>query len=392
MRILHLIDEASPQATGTTLALLAESLGRLGHIDQHVLLLGSPKLSHKALLSGLSEADDTVDRIGVPFGRALCGTAAVRGWLRKRGSTIDAVHCWSIGALTLACLLRRSVPKLLTVTVDLSDGEVRWLRVLASEAVGRLDLLAMSQTLRRRLLSGGVPESMVHVLRPGIDMGQVVFTQRDAIRRRWGVKSTDVIVAPLSDPVVAADAMPLAQCAYLADGSSMTNGRRVCLLTHPLQRYRRRAEAIVMDLKRPYITIREPWLEHPWLVFAGCDLALAQGRWTGGLSLLWAMSANVPIIGEATYAVSEVLEDRHSALLTQPESPQPVVRRIGQLLHDQQLAWKLRDTARHEAYSFFSRRHYCQSLIAAYEQIVNDHPIELPPMAESGGLRFTGRP
>ena len=387
MRVLHLMDEASPQSTGPTLAVLAGSLGRLGHVEQRVLLLGGPRLERMARRCGVDE----VTRLGVPFGRAMSGAAAVRRWLRGQRA-FDVVHCWSVGALTLACLWCRSIPKLLTITVEPSDRVARWLGVLTSESVGRIGLLALSHTLRRQLICRGVPESSVHVLRPGMDMSQVVFGQRDALRQRWGARPTDMIITAVGDPLVAVDTLAVARCVYLADGSSVTDNRRMCLLTHPLSRHRRRAEAIARNLGRPYVIIREPWLEYPWLVLPGCDWALAQGPWAGGLSLLWAMIANVPIIGDATYAVSEVLEDRHSALLTPPDSPQAVVRRMGQLLHDRQLTWKIRDTARHEAYSFFSRRHYCQSLTAAYEQIAVGEPIDMPVMEQSGGLRFVGRP
>ncbi len=41
MRILHLIDGASPQASPTTLTLLNESLGRLGYAQERVLLMGA---------------------------------------------------------------------------------------------------------------------------------------------------------------------------------------------------------------------------------------------------------------------------------------------------------------------------------------------------------------
>jgi len=64
---------------------------------------------------------------------------------------------------------------------------------------------------------------------------------------------------------------------------------------------------------------------------------------------------------------------------------------LRQLIDDPQLAWKLRDTARHEAYSFFSRQRYGQSLQTVYQQVVAGEPVEIPPMEVTGGLRFAGR-
>ena len=120
-------------------------------------------------------------------------------------------------------------------------------------------------------------------------------------------------------------------------------------------------------------------------------MALVTGPSSGGLSLLWAMASNVPIIGDASYAVSEMVEDRHSALLAKPGDSRLLAQRVRLLLDDAQLAWKLRDSARHEAFSYFSRQRYCNSIAAVYEQVVTHQPIEVPPLPVTGGLRFAGR-
>ena len=174
--------------------------------------------------------------------------------------------------------------------------------------------------------------------------------------------------------------------------------------------------------------IDEPRVEQPWDIMPGCDLILALGTQGpvrvrnldaivtssqrpltrdighgylgaggsaeaggGGLSLHWAMASNVPIVGEATYGISEIVEDRHSALLTRPGVYRSLAHRIRQVITDRQLAWSLRDTARHECYSFFSRARYCDSLRAVYEQMVDGRSVEVPAMESTGGLRFTGR-
>ena len=386
-RVLHVIDQVSPQACGTTLALMAESLGRLGHVEQQPLLLGSQDLRSVAHHAGVANSN----YLGVPFGRSVWGASAVKRWLKRR-PLFDVIHCWSIDALSLACVLRRGVPKLLTLTIPPSQRTIHWLRILTREAAGSVTLLPISNTIRRALLSGGVPESAAAVLRPGIDMGKTVFEERAILRRQWGADSCqDIVIASVADPPWLGDSLASAAAVYLADGSSETDGYRIRLLTHPRQVNRLRAAKITRQLDRPYCIIPEPRLEHPWRILPGCDLALAQGPAAGGLSLLWAMSANMPIVGEATYAICEIVEDRHSALLAQPGVPHTLSRRIGQLLHDRQLAWKLRDTARHEAYSFFSRRHYCQSLAAVYEQVTAGEPVEVPPLPQTGGLRFAGR-
>lgn len=391
MRITHLMDAAGSQATGTTLALLAESLGRLGHTLQKVLLLGGSSLQQEACAAGVSDA--TV--VGVPRGHALLGWPAVTRALRQTGEA-DIIHCWSPGAFAFASLARRSTHRVLTMTTPPSPETVRWLRVLCTAGGSsgpRGVILTTTATIRHTLISGGVPVEMVHVLRPGLDMGRTSRVDRASLRESWGVESEQTrVVALLSDPPGDADALYATMAVGLAQESYSTSGGvSLLMLVHPDQRQRRRAESIHRHLGRSGLLVVEPRLSQPWEVLPACDAALALRGSGEGLSLLWAMASNVPIVGEATYGISEIVEDRHSALLVKPGVRQALSTRIRQLTDDRQLAWKLRDTARHEAYSYFSRLRYCQSLESVYEQIVASRPVEIPVMQSTGGLRFTGR-
>jgi len=387
MRILHLIDAASPQAASTTLALLDQSLGRLGHTDQHALLLGGTPLRRATQEAGITGAMHA----GVPFGQAILGIPAIKRHAQQRGP-FDLIHCWSIGALTAASWVFRKTPKALTLTSTPPPASIHWLRILAKETPGRTLFLPISSTIRGTLLGGAIPEPAVHVLRPAIDMGKVCHDDRTALRKAWGAPSESTkIIALLTEPPHQADALAANIAMAMADDSAATDGLTLRMLIHPDQHNRLRAQNRMRGLGQPQRVIQEPRLDVPWQVLPGCDLALTLGQDAGGLPLLWAMAANVPIIGEATYAVSEIIEDHHSALLAQPGSMKHLAQRITQLFTDPKLAWKLRDTARHEAYSFFSRQRYCQALGGVYEQMVQGENIHIPDMEVTGGLRFAGR-
>jgi len=400
MRILHLIDGSSPQASPTTLALLNESLGRLGRIEERVLLLGGGVLRRAAHAAGIRDAKVH----GVPFGHALAGWVGARAAARELG-VFDMIHCWSLGAFSLASLAWRSAPRLLTVTTQPSKRGVHWLRVLTapgSESGERFVMLPISSTLRRDLLAGGVAEPRVHVLRPGLDMAKVAPDRRAALRESWGIapaRTSDdrvKVIALLSDPAHAADTDAAHMAVGLADETYLDAGGRgsnpeLRLLVHPAQLNRARGEKIAREIDKPARIIQEPRLARPWEVLPGCDAALAIGPHAGGLSLLWAMVGNVPIVGDATYAVSEIVEDRHSALLVKPGNAKLLAHRLNQIMADKQLAWKLRDTARHEAFSYFSRQRYCQSLVGVYEQLAGGREISIPELPITGGLRFAGR-
>lgn len=383
MRIWHVIDASGPQATATTLELLNTSRGRLGRIDERLIMLGGSPLRRAARQAGIH--DSTM--LGVPFGSAPWGFFAAR---RRFGHLPrpDILHCWSLGAAALAAMQFRRTPKVITITVPPSTKAVRWLRAITGGTAGRTVLLPISATIHRQLLSAGLPQPAVHVLRPGLDMSRVAHGSRASLREHWSVPPDAKVVALVADPVDGADVMAGILAVGLADEAC---GGPLSLLAHPMARHSRRAARHMERLGKSYRLILDQRAAQPWLVMPGCDVALAQGTGAGGLSLLWAMCANVPIVAEATIAVGEIVEDRHSALLARPGQQTRLAHRICQICHDQHLSWRLRDTARHEAYSFFSRQRYCQSIKTVYEQMVSGQPVAVPPLEATGGLRFAGR-
>lgn len=388
MRVLHLFDAGDTCVPHTRLALLAASLGRLPGVEQDVCLMGNRMLFDAAAAVGI----DARWRIGVPGGHAALGYFAVRAQLKVK--SYDLVHCWSttpMGPAMLAMLLSPSQPRVVTAAHLPTSCEADLTRLLIGEKRSRMTILATSSTIRREFLTRGVSTDAVHVLRPGVDMGLVDHAQRDALRKAWDIPQEGKVVALVSDPVASTDCVAAHMAVGLADELSRRDGQPLFLVVHGRQFNRAQAMHAGYELGRSELIIVDDRVACPWRVLPACDLALAMGPQAGGLGLVWAMTAGVPIIGEATYAVSEIVEDHHSALLAKPGVPKMLSHRIAQILADPQLAWKLKDTARHEAYSFFSRQQYVQSLGKVYEQVVNGQPIEVLPLQSTGGLRFAGR-
>ena len=71
MRVLHLIDAVSPQASSTTLAMLTDAQGRLGHVTERVALLGGVQLADKANQPASSLSYGDARRLEIA--RALAG-------------------------------------------------------------------------------------------------------------------------------------------------------------------------------------------------------------------------------------------------------------------------------------------------------------------------------
>jgi len=76
----------------------------------------------------------------------------------------------------------------------------------------------------------------------------------------------------------------------------------------------------------------------------------ARGR-VATLPIAICMAAALPIVSTVTYTVSELLEDRHTALMAPPGKPRLLARRVLDLLEDPTAQWSIADMARTEAYS-----------------------------------------
>lgn len=399
MRVLHLIDAASPQACPTTLALLSEAIGRLIDVEQHVVLLGGSALRDAAKAAGIRDAT----LIGTPFGRAMHGAFALRRQLAAM-PRFDLVHAWSIGSLTLAALLLRDTPRVITLAMPPTPRQLHWLRMIVEHSPdagsGGATVLATSATIRREAMSRGVPEKSVHVLRPGIDMGRVSKVNRSAVRESWGLPvgtpadRTSHVIALLADPPHAHDALfSTLVCSIAGEiyGPRQPHSpHRVHVLAHPDLHRRINAQAMTREMGVAHMVICDERLARPWEVLPACDLALATGANAGGLSMLWAMASNIPIVAEAGYAVSEIVQANTSALVAKPGVHKQLALRINQIIDEPHTAWKLRDAARHECYSFFSRQRYCTQLKTVYEQVMAGQPVDIPPLESTGGLRFSG--
>ena len=65
--------------------------------------------------------------------------------------------------------------------------------------------------------------------------------------------------------------------------------------------------------------------------------------------------------------------------------------RIRQALLDGDLAWRLKDAVRSEAFSFFSRSRFASDLATVYWQVRTNDDIRVADLAPTGGLRFADR-
>jgi glycosyltransferase involved in cell wall biosynthesis len=81
------------------------------------------------------------------------------------------------------------------------------------------------------------------------------------------------------------------------------------------------------------------------------------------------MAAALPIVSITNYALAELLEDHHTALLVPKPSPRLLAQRLLALRGDPALQRKLADRARAEAFDFYSLTRFVQEYRNCYERL-----------------------
>ena len=109
------------------------------------------------------------------------------------------------------------------------------------------------------------------------------------------------------------------------------------------------------------------------------------------LPLAVCMAAALPIVALVTPTTSELLEDRHTALMVGRAAPRLLAQRVLDLRSDPGLQWTISDMARTESYEYFSMTRFLSQWRAVYSQVASGQTVEVPQQAPGAGLRFHGR-
>lgn len=323
--ILHLLDDRSPQACPTTLALLADTIA--GDTAHHrVLLLGGAKLEAMARSAGIHHAQ----RLGLPLGRPmLAPTSLARALARYR--PLHMIHAWSDTALSAAAVFRGRVPRTLTLTQPPDAATTRrYLRLMLHAG---FDIETPTLALRDELHQAGLPGGRLRHVPATLDFRRLSRDARTHRRARWrtpehpperpegnnpgSAPAGTHVVALLSDPAWSATAGDAARIVTLVREAS---GQNVRLLVHPLQRHRPEVQDMLEGLNTPDLLIQDAALATPWAVLPAADAALLLGP-AAPLATMWAMAADLPIVAPDLPHHRELLEPYPHACFA--VSPQP---------------------------------------------------------------------
>ncbi|MDQ3441410.1 MAG: glycosyltransferase, partial [Planctomycetota bacterium] len=321
VRVLHLVDADADFQTERGAAGLARSLGANFTVETRRLGRGG-------------------------YRNRAAGVLALR---REMG--FDVIHAWGPRALTTAAMASQK-PIVYSPLPETRRGDVSWARAVMGYR--HVEVVCPTATLRRVHVERGVPLERCHLIRPGVEFGKVSRRRDAALRARLGFGDGDHVLLAVGESTRSAahtDAAWAASILNILDpkyrlllwgrgehaakakrfGDSLGGAKLVTAAQRELGR---------VDFER--------------LLPAADSVLVTSIGATATLPISIAMAAGLPIVGTVTYTTSELLEDRHTAVMTPPGVPRRLARRVLDLHEDASLQWSIADMARTEAYEFFS--------------------------------------
>jgi glycosyltransferase involved in cell wall biosynthesis len=308
---------------------------------------------------------------------------------RRQFRDYDLVHAWGMPALNALAFspCRRII---FTPTRFPSRGHLRWLRAIMANR--DLHVVCPTFTMRRALVERGMPIQRCHLIRPGVDFARVKRRRDPQFRAALGISDDHRVLLAVGESTCQADHRQLTWTATILN----VLDQKTRLLLWGRGEMATSTARFAAQLAQPELIINAEQALARRIDFEelcpAADLAVISA--TGPVATLpiaITMAAALPIVATVTPTVAELLEDRHTALMTQPATPRLLALRIRQLQADPTQQWKLADMARIEAYEYFSLTRFTDQFRALYQQLHENQPVNLPELPPGAGLRFHGR-
>ena len=364
MRVLHLFDDRMELLDFETLGqLLQAPQSSSSGIEVQVGAMGG------RVPARFATSWPRPHRLGFPTRMPLMAVAWIRRLLRD--TRCDLVHAWGVlpaVAARLAGLGGR--PLLATITHPLLEvRDNKWL--LSARRNVPLPVACPTGAIRRDLVEKGHPPADAGIIRPGVDFGRIRAARRIAQRERLGLDPEQSVLITCPPP-----SREGGQYYAIWATALLEQIRRDLRLIVPGEsKEQRRLRRFVRGFAKPHLYLfPDPSIDFVDLL-AAADVCVAAA--IGPLStvaLTWAMAANLPIVASAVPAVAELLVHNHNALLCRARQPKLLAARIRQLWRDDGLAYRLKDTARGQAYEVFSQQRMLQQYRQAYANLLAGKP------------------
>jgi hypothetical protein len=359
IRVLHLLSTNTDFQTRRTHELLCQQAG--GDFDSHTRTIGR----------------------GGDFRNVAIAA------IQLRGADSQIVHAWGQSALTAAAFAG-ATRVLFSPDTSMPQTSIGWIRAVMDYR--NVQMVCASSLQQRRAVERGIQISHCHLIRPAVEFSRLGAKRNDPFRESLGLTPDDfVMLAPGESVRESQHNLAVWTCGIL---NVLDPCFKVLLWGHgpetaALSRMGRQLhqESMIRFAKSSLGTTTE----FEQLLTATDACLITAGDSAPTLPIAICMAAALPIVSVTNYTTAELLEDRHTALMTPHPSPRLLAQRVQDLQADSTLAWSIADMARTEAYEYFSASRLLDQYRAAYRQMVDDQPVTVPQPAAGAGLRFHGR-
>jgi glycosyltransferase involved in cell wall biosynthesis len=292
--------------------------------------------------------------------------------LQLRREKCDLIHAWDGDAL-LAATIGGCGAIVFSPSRLPTRPATRWLS--AAMRYRPIHVVLPGQTQLQTLLRRGIAPERCYAIRPGVDFSRVRGRRDAELRRRLGLTDSDyAVLAPgESDrPNQHLLALWVVSILHVYDPSyKLVLWGQGEQLAH--------ARRLAEHLRQPDLLRTGTQLLGPSAAFdelpAACDaVVITADESAAMLPTAICMAAALPIVSITNYALAELLEDHHTALMVPKPSPRLLAQRLLALRGDPVLSRKLGDRARAEAFDYCSLTRFVQEYRDMYSKVIDNVP------------------
>jgi glycosyltransferase involved in cell wall biosynthesis len=279
---------------------------------------------------------------------------------------VDILHAWGLKAALTACTATNT-----PLVIELFDprSAVRQVKLLRTIARPKgFAVICSCQTLRRRLITGGLPSELCVVIRPGVDFAALNRYRSETLRGELGIGAGD-FAAIVPEPATRVGGH---FDAFL--GVKLVNivhDRSLKIIMPGESRQQRRIARLAAALPEADVLI-SPGRRYPFeQLLANADVLLAPARGDiATTSIAWAMAANVGVIGSAIYSVAELIANKVNGLLFKQVPGESMAASIVRLLRDRPALSRAKKVAYGHAYEVFGLHRCIEQHMRVYHNVL----------------------